>query len=42
MFHLAEQFHCEASGCGKVREYRCETPLRSVGPFELRRDAVCD
>jgi hypothetical protein len=42
VFHMAEQFRCEAKGCGKAGEYRCETPLRNVGPFEVRRGAVCE
>ena len=42
VFHMAEQFRCEATGCGNVGEYRCETPLRRLGPFEVRSDAVCE
>ena len=41
VFHLAEQFHCEARGCGQVANYRCEAPLRSVGPFDVHLAASC-
>lgn len=41
VFHLAEQFTCEARGCGKEAKYHCETPLQNIGPFERRRAATC-
>jgi hypothetical protein len=41
VFHMAEQYRCEARGCDKLGKYRCEAPLRDIGPFASRGDATC-
>ena len=42
VFHMAVQIRCEARGCGQIATYRCETPLRELGPFEVRYATVCE
>jgi hypothetical protein len=41
VFHMHDQFDCDARGCGKLGRYRCEAPLLKRGPLEMHGDATC-
>ena len=42
VFHSAEQYRCEAHGCGGAAAYRCEAPLRNVGALDYHLAAMCE